>query len=208
MFKLAMKAAAFALFAGTASASTVGFSFEVSGDKDTPTFAVTNTSDTANLVFLSLHIGYMSHNFDDVQGLTSPAGGTSTIILGDTVNDGSGEDLLAFSFTGFGVGDSISWASDIDADGGDSITDYRSVLFNNGAANNALFVAVFDTGEALRLDIPDLPGIHEVYTYGATLDSDTGDVNVVVAPIPLPASVPLLGAGLVMLGALRARRKA
>lgn len=208
MFKMAMKAAAFALLAGSASASTVGFTFEISGDTDAPTFAVTNTSASANLVFLSLHIGYMSHNFDDVQGLTSPTGGTSTIILGDTVNDGSGQDLLGFSFSSFSVGDTVSWSSDIDADGGDSITDYRSVLFNNGAANNALFVAVYDTGEALRLDIPDLPGIHEVYTYGATLDTATGDVNVVVAPIPLPASVPLLGAGLLALGALRARRKA
>lgn len=202
-----MKAAAFALAAGTASATTIGFDFKVSGDIDTPTFSVTNTSASANLVFMSLDIGDIAYNFDDVQGLTGPTGGFSTLVLGDTVNDGAGADLIAFSFANFNPGNSVSWSSDIDLDGGNSDTDFRNVLFNNGAQNNALFVAFFDSGDALRIELPDLPAVTTNYGYSATLDTTTGDVEITIAPVPLPAGLPLLGAGLLAFGALRSRRK-
>lgn len=209
MYKLAIQAAAFAFAASAASAATIGFDFSVSGDTDAPTFAVTNTSDTAQLIFTSLDIGDNAFNFDDVQNVTGPAGGAANIVFGDTVNDGSGVDLIAFTFADFDPGETVSWQSDLDADGGDSIVDYRNTLFNNGAAiNNALFVAVFNTGDALRVEFPDLLAIHDEYTYKVTLDTVTGVLDVKVAPVPLPAGLPLLGAGLLAIGALRSRRKA
>lgn len=209
MFKLAIQAAAALAFAASAaSAATVGFDFSVSGDTDAPTFEITNTSDTAQLSFLSLDIGDNAFNFDDIQNVSGPNGGSANILFGDTVNDGSGVDLIGFTFSSFDAGDVMSWQSDIDADGGDSIVDYRTTLFNNADINNALLVAVFNTGDALRIEFPDLLAIHDEYTYKVTLDTATGDLEIKVAPIPLPAGLPLMGAGLLALGLLRSRRKA
>jgi hypothetical protein len=196
------KTVALSLLASATSAATVGFEFSLAGDADAPTLTITNTSDTADLVFLTVHIGDTTHMFDAITNLTNPTGGVSTLILGDAADNGSGTDMLGIAFSGFGVGESVSFDAEIDPDTGNASVDYASVLFNNGGIDNALFVASFSTGEALRYEVPDFAQNSE-YSVDLTLDVNSGNITAVLAPVPVPAGLPLLGAGLLAFGAMR-----
>lgn len=194
MFKKFLLAAGLATAATTASAAT-SFDLTFSGDPNIPNVTLTNTSTTAQLLTFSISIGLLTRNFDSIGISTSPAGGTSTVTTGDLLNDGPRTDSLALSFTDFDPGESMSFATDIDSDSGNTIEDYRNTLFNNGTGPNSELTATFSDGASVSFTIPDQTSGLSSYT-----------ISVSAAPIPLPAGLPLLVAGLGAFAVLRKRK--
>lgn len=201
MLKQTAAAAALSLVASGAMAATVGFDVTISGSKNLPRFELTNTSDTAQLLTFGLTIGDTAYNYDQADTFTAPADGSIGFILGHSANGGARFDEIKFSFTDFDSGEIAKWRMDIDIDNQNTIQDYRSVLFNNGTADNAVFTATFDTGDVVSIILPDdTNGVNETYAFGASATSAQQP-----APVPLPAGLPLLVAGFGALTLLRRR---
>lgn len=134
------------------------FVFEILGSSNSPTLRVTNrSSGTLNITALELTIGDAAFNFDAVDEIETPAG--VEIVVGSPDANGDGgvrSDLVRLDFTGFGSGKTVSFGTDIDRDHQNSTEDYRDVLFNNGAAPNAIVTAFSGNGKC-SVTLPDAP---------------------------------------------------
>lgn len=181
-------AAAFAAVAVSAHAGVIGLTL-VDGDDggqpfNTVAFGVTNLSDPGvSLTGLSLTIGDTQYLFDEIylsreQFIGGDGTQAATLDLGDRVQDGAGTDLFQYSFTNFAPGVTFRGQWDIDNDNGTFDVDSRTVLFNNGAAPNAVLGLTFSDGSAASYTFPDLP-IEDSYSL----------------TIPGPASLVLATAG-------------
>lgn len=195
MFKKFLMAASLATAATSVSAAT-SFNLTISGNPNVPVFTLTNTSSAAQLETFSVSIGLLSRNFDYILALTDPGGGSSTVTAGDGVNNGTRVDVLGLSYTDFDPGETASFEADVDSDtGNQNVTlDYRNTLFNNGTGPNSELTATFSDATTLSFTIPDQT---------AGLNSYSFDVS--AAPIPLPAGLPLLVAGLGAFAVMRKR---
>ncbi len=196
MIKQLFLAAGLIAAASGASAAT-SFNLTVSGSTNVPTFTLSNTSTSALLETFSISIGLVARNFDFINNVTDPAGGTSTVTIGDGVDGGTRFDVLALSFVGFDPSESMSFGADIDQDNANTVRDYRFTLFNNGTGPNSELTATFSDGTSLSFFMPDqTPG----------LSSYSFDVNAAAPAIPLPAGLPLFAAGLGALAVMRKRK--
>ncbi len=126
------------------------------GGVNQPIMRLTNTSDTAEITDLTLTIGDTSYNFDVVTGEILPVGVTASLITpSDTNPNEDRSDRLDYNFTGFGPGLTFEARPDLDVDSVASNDDYRTVLFNNGAADNAVASVRFSNGAILNLQLSD-----------------------------------------------------
>lgn len=194
-----------ALVVGAASASqaattTIGFTFDISGDANVPDMVLTNTSASALINGVSLTIGDTDMNFDQVYtGInTAPVGGGFSIVTGDTAQGGARTDLVALSFTGFGAGLFSEFGVDVDRDTVDTVEDYRDIFFNNGGQDNAELTVSFSTGHTLSLIMGD--GVRQRDYHFSLSD------RVAISTVPLPAGLPLLVGALGLVGFAGRRR--
>lgn len=207
MLRKALLTTAFCLATTASQAATLGFELTISNLLDgngsttnVPLMTLENTSSSALLTRFTMTIGDTGFNYDAIYFFNPSPGGTMTLIAGDMDSADAGGnaarvDTGIIDFTSFDPGETADWRVDIDVDTSDTLEDYRTVLFNNGAATpNAAFSATFDTGAVLTVVATDLPATQTSYTFAA------------VQPIPVPAALPMLMAGVGGLAFLRRRK--
>lgn len=199
---------------GVAAAGTItaGWSLTISGNTNVPTFTLQNTSGAGVLLTqFSITIGDTSRHFDlNDSVLTSPpAGGTMSLAPGFGVSAPNRADEAILTFTGFDPGDVAVWTLDLDLDpASNSVQNYRTVMFNNGAAPNAVGTATFVSAQfkgpvVVGLTLPDGATTDTSYTFTASQE-----VAVPLAAVPVPPALPLLAAALGLFGVVARRRAA
>ncbi len=186
-----------------ASSSPISFLLRIANPTAT-VVRLTNTSPgSAEINGLILTIGDTAYNYDLVHSaqaeVDTGATLTPTLVEGDTANGGPRTDLLRYTFTGFEGSDRFRFGIDIDIDDANTTEDFRTVLFNNGAAENATVVVTFADGPQtgiLTLTLPD--GTPGEAGYNFTAEGTT---------VPEPLSLTLVGSTL-LLGAILRRHAA
>ncbi|MBW2271736.1 MAG: hypothetical protein JRG96_00590 [Deltaproteobacteria bacterium] len=133
-----------------------------------PQFTVTNTSTAGERVTgIEIYIGDTGYYFDYVRSDAAQAASQvvtgATLLTGDTSNDSSGVDTLVWGFSDFQVGESMSFEADIDP--GWWGVNARTILFNNGSADNATVTVSFDDNTQGTLTLPDGDAGSSSYTF-------------------------------------------
>ena len=199
---------ALSLAATASQAATLGFNLTISNLLDTnnsmtnvPLMTLVNTSDTALLQQFTLTIGNTAYNYDALYVFEPTPDGTMTLTQGDMdpANAGGNSqrvDVGVIDFTSFDPGETAKWRVDVDIDNSDTIVDYRTVLFNNGNGPNSEFSALFSDGTVLSIVADDQTASNTSFTFSASQTT----------PVPVPAALPLLLAGLGGFAILRRRR--
>lgn len=178
-------------------ATAVAFELEIA-NPGVAIFRLKNTApDVATKITgVSSTIGDTTWNFDLVSNLGAmiDTGDSlaATIVTGDTAQGGLRTDEVAFSFTGFDHGDRFTFTPDLDPDSFDGPADFRTVLMNNGIADNAVVSVDFLVGDVLgtldfELPDEDLTGDPQVLSW---------DVQGQLLPEPSVAALLLAGLGL------------
>ncbi|AWI78329.1 MAG: hypothetical protein CVU19_02230 [Betaproteobacteria bacterium HGW-Betaproteobacteria-13] len=191
----------FAALPHTANAALIGFVFDVSGNTNSPTLTLKNTSDSASITGLTFSIGDTSRNFH-VSGYSSQPPTTSFGSVSMTFNSiGTRLDVLDMSFSGFGPGAIYQTLVDVDRDNSNTSENYRSVFFGNGDATaNALLTVLFSSNETLTAGFPEspgtLPGSSDTYRLVASAGASSNGNSV-----PEPSTLLLAGLALTALAA-------
>lgn len=182
--------------APAAQAASFGFELTIGGTPNGPSFAITNLSDTASITGGAITIGDTAYNFDCVNSVTAPTGGSLAFATPevDICFPGGGQrpDTIVFTATGFAPGLIASFSADVDPDFSDATVRSFDILLDGGS------VAIdFDGGQSLGADFRPA-GQSQTYT-----------VTSQAAPVvPLPAAGWLLLGGIAGLIGLGRRRAA
>ncbi len=203
----ALAAGALLLGASAANAAT-GFTMEMTKNGntfDTALVTLMNTSSTASLTSLTLNFATSPYNIDRAVSFTRLGAGGVQLnwsILSPDSSDGSvRSDLLSMTFTGFEArnpDEGLSFALDFDPDNSNSSDmDFRNILFNNGALNNAVLTVGFSDGTSLTQTLADgAPQTSYLFT-GSTAGA-----------VPEPMSWALMITGFAGVGGMmRSRRR-
>lgn len=186
--------------AGNATASVIEYKLTIaaSPDENEPTLTLENLSDPGfDIIGFNLTIGDPVRNFD-AAGFENDFGNGITFIRNSpdgNIAGGVRSDNVDYDFIGFNPSESGSIQLDIDAFG-DTFQDFRTVFFNNGAADNSIVTVEFSGGHSLVMSLPDGPLDDAVYMF-----QDRG-----VLAMSEPAVSGLLAVGL--LGLVARRRRA
>ncbi|MEL6572930.1 MAG: hypothetical protein AAFQ64_14800 [Pseudomonadota bacterium] len=191
-----------------ASAMTVSYLLTINdpifnprnGNFNVPDFQLTNTSDPGvSITDFQLSIGDTTFNYDFVrnESVVSDPNNDFVFTLNTVgrVNNGSGDDILSYSFLGFDPGDSFRFEVDIDADGAGVVEDVRDVVFPAGSA----FVT-FSNGNTRGNTFNSVDPSGTSFQFVQNLPTT-------LAPVPVPATFPLL-LGALAFGGFAMRRRA
>lgn len=187
-----------ALGLATASrAQVVGYTLVIGGNTNAPTLTLTNdAAGGITLTSIVLTIGDTTRNFDAI--LNENVGATGIAFTRIAPSDGDGglrSDFLEYTFTGFDSSETFQFDADVDIDNSNTIEDYRVVLFNNGAAANAVLTVNFGNGNTLTQTVADqTPGL-SAYTFSQS------------AVAPEPGTLALLGLGALPIASMVIRRR-
>lgn len=164
------------------------------GAFNTVAFSVSHASDPGvTLTQMTFTVGDTQYLYDQLylsEELFTGGNATqiATLLIGDRTDDNAGPDSFSYGFTNFGSSITFRGQWDIDNDNGDFNADARAVMFNNGAAPNAVATFTFSDSSVIVYTFPDLA---VQPTYSLT--------------IPAPASAAMLG--LAAITGLRRRRR-
>lgn len=131
------------------------------GPFNTTEFQITNISEPGvALTSFSLTVGDTQFLFDEIylsRELFVGGNGTeaATLTVGDRAQDGLGGDSFSYDFVNFNPNVGFRGQWDIDFDNGVFDVDARTVLFNNGAAPNAVASFAFSDGSSIEFTFPD-----------------------------------------------------
>ncbi|MEM1361737.1 MAG: VPLPA-CTERM sorting domain-containing protein [Pseudomonadota bacterium] len=200
MFRVPSLTLVAALFAFDVQAATSGFSVIVAGSFNTPTIDITNESDAADLTSFSLFLGSTELGIDFVAGLgiNEPLGGSATLVFGDNANDDVRTNGFEISFVDFSPMESVNVGIDID-ELASPISTSENYLEAFGILDGfapAIVTAHFSDGAVASASFADA-----VQTASASYRLE-GSARV-AAPVPVPASLPLLAIGLAGLAGMR-----
>lgn len=193
----AIAAAAVMVASNSSQAALIGYTLVIDGNVNVPTYTLTNDSAAAQITSFSFTVGHSGRNFDYVQAITAPAGGTANLIIGDTANSGARTTSFQIDYTGFDPGEFASNNTDVDI--GNITLDYRNTFFNNGAEPNSVITVDFSDGQTLSQTVADQTAGQSSYTFSQSAN-----------PVPVPAALPLLAGAVGLLGAAgwrKSRRK-
>ncbi len=128
----------------------------VGATADVPFFKLNNLSTGGEQITqFTITIGDLARNFDgansEVHNITSFTLNTPDSSFSGGVRD----DLIDYSLTGFDSGEFFHFRGDVDPDSFDTGIDFRTVLFNNGAALNSVITVFFSNGQNLSQTLPD-----------------------------------------------------
>lgn len=187
--------------AGMAQAETVGFSLAITpAGNGNPAVSFTNISDVAQIVGGSLTLGDTAWNFDCVENVVAPAGGSLSFSTPevDVCFPGGGDrpDTILFTAAGFDPGETGGFTSDIDPDFTDALANFEESLIPGGSFTATFSGGFIDGPLSVALDQPDGEG----YSYTVAAESAPSEV-------PLPATGVLVVAGLGTLAAFRRHRR-
>jgi hypothetical protein len=138
---------------------------------NTTEFRLSNVSTAGEAITgMTMTVGDTVWNFDNIylsQELFTGGNGTetATLLVGDRTDGGAVTDLFTYAFTNFNPGVIFRGQFDIDNDNGSFPADARLVLFNNGAAPNAVLTLDFSGGTAIDFTLPDGPADLDSYTF-------------------------------------------
>jgi len=117
--------------------------FKLMNDRNMPFFELKNSSASANITELRLAVGDSASTFDFASLIDASPGVTFAVTGGDTVPNGIKTDTLQLTFTGFSPGKTVRFRTDIDADVGNALDDYRRVLMDTaGTVGNRSVASV------------------------------------------------------------------
>lgn len=192
-----------------AAAQTVGYTVQITNEGtatiDAPSFRVTNNSTTHAITRFEVTIGDTAYNFDRAFEESGDPGVTATLLMPDTGHGLERDDNVAYiDFSGFDPGKMFRFRGEIDRDDPldpNQATDFRQVLFNNGAAENSVITVFFSSGQSLSLTLPESPA-HDPGNSGTYTFSQSAPVTAV----PEPASALLFLPGLAVVGLLKRRK--
>jgi len=144
-----------------------------------------------------------------------PTVGTNTIVSFDPINGANATTnavqwghAIGSNTTGNGGGTSISNSAD-------NAAGYADLIANNNVAQNSWNYEFFnEPGTPLELFDPNTPGVYTVslFAFGTDVDGNavelaSSSIDINVAPVPVPAALPLLGTALLGLGMVARRRR-
>ena len=199
---MAALAVAGAMFGPTlASAAPIGYSLSISGDTNVPTFALTNTGGAGalDIVGFVLEIKEPSRGIDPGDSNFDVSGGAAAGLTVNEPTGGAHSQTIDFSYTGLSSGNTHTFTADHDGfPSGDTVYDYRSILFNNGADDNAMLTITFDGGSQLMQTLADQSG-SAPFVFSQSGDGDPGTVSE-------PAVLALLGAAVLGVAGIRRRK--
>lgn len=138
------------------------------GGLDKPQFDLQNNSDPGVLLTgFKITIGDTSYNYDYVRDEQATPGVGFTLVTPDRAIGGVRSNMVEYNFTGFTPTRSFSFEANIDPDVGTATTNFRQILFNNGAAPNAQATFTFSVGAPITITLPDGPTGQLSYSYVA-----------------------------------------
>lgn len=144
----------------SAQGAFVGYRLDYRGDLEDDVnwsvYQLTNTSDSTELVRFAITIGDATHNWDAASFYAQTGPIAATLVTPDDLDDGVRSDDIVYEFSGFGPGEAYSFRGDVDPDSFDAILDFRSILFNNGGADNAIVTVDFSDGTQIVDVLADL----------------------------------------------------
>jgi hypothetical protein len=184
---------------------TIGYTIELSGRENVPTIKLINDSDSALITSFKITIGDTGYNFDLIENIVLGSVASYTLDSPDLRNSYTRSDYVYFdSFTGFDPGEVFQFDADVDIDSANTTEDYRYTLFDLGGSDdtdNSLITVTFSDNTVLSGNLPDFGNsyVAAFYTFSQSTSS--------TSPVPEPATMLLLGSGLVGLAGFRRKFK-
>lgn len=138
-----------------ASTNDLRFKFQIKGDGNVPTMTLWNLSRTLSITGVKVTIGDTLRTFDSANNFIYSAGVNATVTSPDTVDGSTKSAQIDLAMTGFLTGRSFSMNVDLDSIFWNSVENFRTVMFNNGASPNAVVTVTASDGSTASVTLPD-----------------------------------------------------
>lgn len=123
--------------ANVAALAAMQNQFQLMNARNMPFIELTNLSEQSDIVTLDMTIGDANFLFDFAKLVEASPGVALSVTQGDTVQNGVKTGMLKLAFTGLTPGKFVRFRTDIDSVVGNSLADYRQVMFDLNGGDDA-----------------------------------------------------------------------